>query len=446
MSDGPAIDIQAFTESLVSQFKRLIEPIESKLSKVEAQIAILKGAKAEHDSSVQQNFGERSQFKWDIEGGGEPTKLDSSSRRESFGSPSVRSQSSHENSAISGAISATRLKQPEIKYSEDISIECVLKFFDDCLQYIKSWEALPSNKGRNFPDAEHFPLSIMPREVAEYVCTAAGIIYSFQSLKQYSEQTVQRLASEGKYWSNQDGDSIRLLLIKARNEHASVSVMLDRLKKIKWKSDSPYSLNAFAKFSHDVAQELRFMEGGEFQYDPMDLKDFVIGSFPDPKFQKELYSIFGNRGTMKGEKFEVGLVLEKISLRIKCFMKENVESEMNASAAHRRQTKVNFVDAFFEQDPEERFEEQIQEQINSVMMNPGSCRKIGVGKDKKLLCKFLGGEKQSCIYKHPPSDLALKGTGVSIESVVSSFKPRQGKVHAIVHEHQIEEEEQEEDA
>jgi hypothetical protein len=162
----------------------------------------------------------------------------------------------------------------------------VLIFLDDCLQYVSSWEALPSNKGRSFPDAEHFPLSIMPKEVAEYICQVVGLIYNTQSFSKYSEHTIQVMAAQGKFWRNQDGDSIRELLIKARNEFTSVSKELERLQAIHWKSDSPYSLNAYSKFSHDISQEIRFTENGQgdFKYEKVDLKDHIISSFPDPKF------------------------------------------------------------------------------------------------------------------------------------------------------------------
>jgi hypothetical protein len=71
------------------------------------------------------------------------------------------------------------------------------------------------------------------------------------------------------------------------------------------------------------------------------------------------------------------------------------------------------------------------------MLNPGNCRNIGVGSDKKLLCRFLGGEKKSCTFKHPPSDLAMKGTGVSKDTISkqpSSFSKQGGKIHAVLSE------------
>ena len=114
---------------------------------------------------------------------------------------------------------------------------------------------------------------------------------------------------------------------------------------------------------------------------------------------------------------------------------------------------MNFVDSFFDSDDgvdipeiEVSLQEQIQESVNAVMLNPSNCSRIGVGKDGKLLCRFLGGEKETCTFKHPQSDISLKGTGVSNETTMPStfrkqsppgtFKkqPTSGKVHSIQEE------------
>jgi hypothetical protein len=427
-----------FTQSIIAQFQRCLIPIEAKLTQVETQISDLQEQRSE---TLISKSDLRQQFKCD---GGGSADFEATNRRESFGSsPAARSPVTNEGSLLAGAVSATRLKQPEIKYSDDISIEKVLIFLDDCLQYVSSWEALPSNKGRAFPDAEHFPLSIMPREVAEYICQVVGLNFNSQSLRKYSQERIDTMAAEGKFWRKMDGDSIRHLLIKTRNELTSVNMKLQRLHEIKWKSDSPYSMNAFSKFSHDIAQEMRFTEGGDFKFEDVDIKDFVIFSFPDPKFQKELYAIYGNRGILKTASFEVGQVLERMENRIKMFMRENVDAAMNAAAMHRRKAKVNFVDMFFAdehaaQEDEIAIQDEIQDQINAVMLNPGNCRNCGVGQDKKLLCLFLGGEKQSCTFKHPASDMALRGTGVSLETTSKlppSFSKTKGKIHAVQSDH-----------
>jgi hypothetical protein len=439
MSTQGGSEAKGGMDELYDRIAKLIQPIEARLSRLE------KGPKDQIQIDE-----EDEQFRTPNSDNFEniPDRRESFGRRASFAIAPNKSPLISD--TISGALSATRLKQPEIKYSDEMTVEHVIKFLDECLQYISNWEALPANKGKSFPDAEHFPLSIMPKEVAAWICTTTELIFDMTSMHQYSEATVHKLTLEKKWWKYQNGDSIRSLLVKARNENAANTVMLQRLHKIGWKSTSPYSMNAFAKFSHDVAQELRFTEGGEFQYESVDLKDFVISSFPDPKFQKELYSIYGHRGILKSQKFEIGMILERINQRIKCFMRENIDAEMNASAAHRREAKpkVNFVDSFFDSDDnaeasvqasdqQKMIQEQIQESVNAVMINPGNCSKIGIGKDGKLLCRFLAGEKATCTFKHPQSDMSLKGTGVSIETssvLPKSFKKKvspSGKVHSV---------------
>lgn len=444
MSFQGGSDAKGSMDELMERIAKMFQPIEARLMKLES----ISKEKIENDdhqfrSPKSENFADGAENFDEI-----PDRRESFGRRSSL-APNKSPLISSEASTISGALSATRLKQPEIKYSDEMTVEQVIKFLDECLQYISNWEALPANKGKFFPDAGHFPLSIMPKEVAAWVCTTTELIFDMTSMHQYSEATVHKLTLEKKWWKFQDGDSIRSLLVKARNENTANTVMLQRLHKIVWKSTSPYSMNAFAKFSHDVAQELRFTEGGDFQYEPVDLKDFVISSFPDQKFQKELYSIYGHRGIMKIQKFEIGMILERINQRIKCFMRENVDAEMNLSAAHRREAnhkKVNFVDSFFDSDSDDGAEishqsksihEQIQESVNAVMINPGNCSRIGVGKDGKLLCRFLAGEKAVCTFKHPTSDLALKGTGVSKENfskMPKSFTKHQhaSKVHSVL--------------
>ena len=58
-------------------------------------------------------------------------------------------------------------------------------------------------------------------------------------------------------------------------------------------------------------------------------------------------------------------------------------------------------------------EAEIQDQVNAALVGERECRNKGVGSDKLLKCRFLGGEKATCTFSHPASDLALKGKGVS---------------------------------
>lgn len=74
-------------------------------------------------------------------------------------------------------------------------------------------------------------------------------------------------------------------------------------------------------------------------------------------------------------------------------------------------------------EPEREFD--LQETVNQAMLGTEKCRKIGVGPDGKLLYRWLGGDRATCTFQHPPSDILLKGKGVSNESKprTPSFKP-----------------------
>ena len=55
----------------------------------------------------------------------------------------------------------------------------------------------------------------------------------------------------------------------------------------------------------------------------------------------------------------------------------------------------------------------MQDQVNAALSGGKTCRNVGIGKDGKVLCRWLGGDKAACTFDHPPADLALKGKGVS---------------------------------
>ena len=61
------------------------------------------------------------------------------------------------------------------------------------------------------------------------------------------------------------------------------------------------------------------------------------------------------------------------------------------------------------------FEEIVEEHVNAAMAGDKNCKKSGIGKDGLLLCRWLG-EKGTCCFDHPSSELALKGKGVSKDS------------------------------
>ena len=62
--------------------------------------------------------------------------------------------------------------------------------------------------------------------------------------------------------------------------------------------------------------------------------------------------------------------------------------------------------------------------VNTAVANGQNCSRCGKGPDGLLLCKFLGGPKESCIFKHPEEDYKLKGKGFSTaRPFVKSARP-----------------------
>jgi hypothetical protein len=74
-------------------------------------------------------------------------------------------------------------------------------------------------------------------------------------------------------------------------------------------------------------------------------------------------------------------------------------------------------------------EEETQNSVNMLQSNFGAirCRHEGLGSDGKVKCKWLGGPESSCVYKHPESDLKMKGKGQSQD--VQKSKVTQATTH-----------------
>ena len=344
-----------------------------------------------------------------------------------------------------------RLKIPELKVQKKYSYEDVLGFLDQCHGHMTAWEALPVNRehNRRFPDANQFPISLIPMAAAEYICSLIGYIYSVNHCRLKTEDEV----SKGKFWSTIDGDTLRNLIVKARVENHCLTENLERLTKIRFNSAHPYDYDAWVEFNHDLNKEIRYSSEGEFEYSDVDLKDHIIKSFPDSSFQKELYLLYGNRGVLKG-RFQVGELLERIETRIKRFIKDNIATDQNRML--HQQLKAHNLTA---EPPNTKFEEPIlpaastqnhvhfatdrdeqdlQDLVNAAMVGDKACSRTGTGLDGLLNCRFLG-KNGTCTFKHPEADMRLKGKGVTEkpsitmpQGVVMSSRP--GKAFNIIDE------------
>jgi hypothetical protein len=325
-----------------------------------------------------------------------------------------------------------RLKVPELKIQKTYSYEDVLGFLDQCHGHMTAWEALPINKenNRRFPDANQFPISLIPMAAAEYICSLIGYIYSVNHCRLKTEAEV----SKGKFWSTIDGDTLRTLIVKARVDNHCLTDNLDRLTKIRFNSAHPYNHIAWVEFNHDLNKEIRYSSEGDFEYSDVDLKDHIIRSFPDASFQKELYLCYGNRGVLKG-RFQVGELLERIESRIKRFIKDNIATDQNRML--HQQLKAHNLTAEFptavSNDPmqpaisapnhvhfaetttqwaTDRDDPDLQDLINAAMTGDKSCSRTGTGLDGLLNCRYLG-KNGTCTFKHPEADMRLKGKGVT---------------------------------
>lgn len=367
----------------------------------------------------------------------------SARNRESFGGFAAVNDTSRTPSSSYADIRDTahreptlRLKVPELKLQKKYSYEDILNFLDLCHGHMTAWEALPVNKeqGRRFPDANSFPISLIPSTAAEYICSLIGYIYSVNHCRLKTEAEVLK----GKFWSTIDADTLRTLLVTARVDNHCLTENVARLTRVRFPSAQPYDIDAWVEFNHDLNKEIRYSSEGKFEYSDVDLKDHIIKSFPDAAFQKELYLMYGNKGVLKGA-FQVGELLERIGSRIKRFIKDNVATEQNR-AAQVHQLKAHNLTAepvapntiegllpatlaqnhvhFAEQWADDRDDQDIQDLVNAALVGDKPCSRIGTGLDGLLNCRFLG-KNGTCTFKHPEADMRLKGKGVTEKPTVT---------------------------
>jgi hypothetical protein len=387
--------------------------------------------------------------------------------RESFGGFAVPGSISAQTpgSTIDGRHDTTyreptlRLKVPELKVQKKYSYDDVLGFLDQCHGHMTAWEALPVNRenNRRFPDANQFPINLIPMAAAEYICSLIGYIYSVNHCRLRTEAEV----GKGKFWSTIDGDTLRNLIVKARVENHCLTENLERLTKIRFNSAHPYDHDAWVEFNHDLNKEIRYSSEGEFEYSDVDLKDHIIKSFPDSSYQKELYLIYGNRGVLKG-RFQAGELLERIENRIKRFIKDNIATDQNRMLhqqfkAHNLTAEppssksdepvqpavsapnhVHFAIDTKEQWANDRDEQDLQDLVNAAMVGDKACSRTGTGLDGLLNCRFLG-KNGTCTFKHPEADMRLKGKGVTEKPTITMpqgavMSSRPGKAFNIIEE------------
>jgi hypothetical protein len=236
------------------------------------------------------------------------------------------------------------------------------------------------------------------------------VIYDRNDLQHMSLAEIRNAT----YWKDLSTKEVRKRIGLKFEAEVSVKGSLDILKRVEFKSQfGLIDAIAFATYQHDLKKEIqRIQAGGRFVVNKIQLKDIVIAALPDKFYQQELYAKFGNIGTllMDSEEFSLSLIFNDVQRRIENITKEGLRASVNKLVRERDSARPSYHKVA---NMQEYMEDELQDQVNAALVGEKKCRNIGVGSDKLLKCRFLGGEKATCTFEHPPSDLALKGKGIS---------------------------------
>ena len=408
---GPML--QSFCGSLTASVEKLVTRIERLEAKVEGNREVSLGGGGAKGVSFDR-----------VDGDGEDGFRDAS---QFFG----RGSNSSANTLGSNARDAgTKLERPKFtvknaysKTPEGAKTEVLedsdyLEFFDNYDHYVNTWEALPINENVSYPNKDCIAMLSIPPKYARMLSDRLKLVFAPSDLQFMTLAQVQKAT----YWKDQTTEQLRIRIGQKLEEEVSTLGSLDILKRIKW--TSKYGLIdsvAFADYSHNIKKEVRRIQsGGKLSVNKIQLKDIIIEAIPDRSFQRELCAKFGGTGClfMEVEDFAINLVFDQIEERITSVTKQGLRALVNKSTREREsggQVDPRPKNAAWHPKVAQvvEIEAEIQDQVNAALVGERECRNKGVGSDKLLKCRFLGGEKETCTFSHPASDLALKGKGVS---------------------------------
>ena len=292
-----------------------------------------------------------------------------------------------------------------------------LDYFDDFEHYILTWENLPMNLERQmkYPNKEKIALVSLPIKYAQYLCSKLKVAFNtnFNGFK--TPQQVRATV----FWQELTTAEVRLKIGIKFEEEVSDHGAVEILKRIKFNSQfGLIDAQAFADFQHDFKKEvMRIQAGGHLVINKINLKDILIAALPDKFYQRELFTKYGPVGSLiiPTEDFAIDLIFDEVELRITTVTKQGLRAVVNKSTRER--------EAHFLKTPTHGSAaavhnlvfEIVEEHVNAAMAGDKNCKKSGIGKDGLLLCRWLG-EKGTCCFDHPSSELALKGKGVSKDS------------------------------
>jgi hypothetical protein len=293
-----------------------------------------------------------------------------------------------------------------------------LDYFDDFEHYISTWEHLPMNLDRHlkYPNKERIALLSLPTKYAQFLCSKLKVAFNTSLLGFKTPDQI----STTVFWQDLNTADVRTRIGIKFEEEVSDHGACEILKRIKFNSQfGLIDAQAFVEFQHEFKKEImRIQAGGSLVINKINQKDILISALPDKAYQKALLTKYGPEGTlvMPVEEFGIDLIFEEVEFRISTITKQGLRAVVNKSARDR--------EASFHRTPTHgkaavvhnlELEEIVEEQVNAAMAGDKKCKKTGIGKDGLLFCRWLG-EKGTCCFEHPVSEMALKGKGVSKES------------------------------
>jgi hypothetical protein len=367
--------------------------------------------------------------------------------REAFGESPLMARSLHQSSDHSFVLKDPNIKMtaPKVECKDPSKIQPkeFLEYFENVSAFILSWENQPGNmkKKLKFEDAEKFALRNLLVPQQKQLSKLIKTIYDISELRFVAPENRGSVI----FWQSVTTAMAKAKLCAKLTVASSLQNCTRELTRIKF--TSPFGLidpSAFDDYKSRIQDCLTQQALLGFEVPEAVIKDTIIAALPDLMFQKDLYLLFGPVGVMFGHQ-TLEFLIATIELRISSVMSQNLHAVVNRAVSDRdsKGSKFKSINAvavetdnedehssegenLFGEDsvhselPDE-LDDQMQLQAYLAVSNKEPCKRLGVGPDGKLICRYLGGPKASCIFSHPESDLKLKGRGVT--STIRSSNP-----------------------
>jgi hypothetical protein len=359
----------------------------------------------------------------------------------------------------------TKIERPKFKIKqtrvidgfkeEELHDSDILDYLDAYDHFFAMWKTIPANEGLIYSNEARVPIINIEPIYAKKICLRIKCLYDATDLTFCSLGVAQ---ANKRSWKKMTSAELRKALGELVELETSHKGALEALQRIKFKSRfGPIDMVAFATYQHDFKKEVLRLQSGGRALDKVQLKDIIIHAYPDPSYQGELKAQFGGPGMLVGEvqDFAINDVFDDIERHIANLTREGVRAVVNkhiraqeaqpfspktpghggakaieGKSVHNTELSYLFDESALQVvDTDEQDDlrdhkavafssydasaEEWQMHVNAVLANGQHCSRVGKGPDGLLLCKFLGGPKESCIFKHPDEDYKLKGKGFS---------------------------------